>query len=57
VTRSGILKWAGLAIVVILAIIVYRLLGGVIGEILAESDFFEPLTINSLAPPGFGGHI
>jgi hypothetical protein len=25
------------------------------GKIIAESDFFEPLTINSLTPPGFGG--
>ena len=22
-----------------------------------QSDFFEPLTINSLTPPGFGGWI
>jgi len=27
------------------------------GEILAESDFFEPLSINGLTPPGFGGRI
>jgi len=27
------------------------------GKIIAESDFFEPLTINSLTPPGFGGRI
>jgi len=27
------------------------------GEILAESNFFEPLTINSLTPPGFGGRV
>ncbi len=27
------------------------------GRILAESDFFEPLTINSLIPPGFGGRF
>lgn len=27
------------------------------GEILAESDFFEPLTANSLTPPGFGGRV
>jgi hypothetical protein len=27
------------------------------GKILAESDFFEPLTLNSLTPPGFGGRI
>ncbi|MDG4553076.1 MAG: hypothetical protein P9E24_02330 [Candidatus Competibacter sp.] len=27
------------------------------GKILAESDFFEPLTINSLTPPGFGGRF
>lgn len=27
------------------------------GEILAESDFFEPLTVNSLTPPGYGGRI
>jgi hypothetical protein len=27
------------------------------GRILAESDFFEPLPINSLTPPGFGGRV
>lgn len=27
------------------------------GRLLAESDFFEPLTINSLTPPGFGGRV
>ncbi|MCP4381893.1 MAG: hypothetical protein GY798_10870 [Hyphomicrobiales bacterium] len=27
------------------------------GRILAESDFFEPLTINSLTAPGFGGRV
>jgi hypothetical protein len=27
------------------------------GEILAQSDFFEPLTVNSLTTPGFGGRI
>ena len=27
------------------------------GGILAESDFFEPLSINGLTPPGFGGRI
>ena len=27
------------------------------GKILAESDFFAPLTINSLTPPGFGGRV
>lgn len=27
------------------------------GKLLAESDFFEPLTINSLTTPGFGGRI
>ena len=27
------------------------------GKMLAESDFFEPLTINSLTPPGFGGRV
>jgi hypothetical protein len=27
------------------------------GAVLAESDFFEPLTINSLTTPGFGGRI
>jgi hypothetical protein len=27
------------------------------GKVLAESDLFEPLTINSLTPPGFGGRI
>jgi hypothetical protein len=27
------------------------------GRILAESDFFEPLTINSLTTPGFSGRV
>jgi hypothetical protein len=27
------------------------------GKLLAESDFFEPVTVNSLATPGFGGRI
>ena len=27
------------------------------GRILTESDFFEPLSINSLATPGFGGRV
>jgi hypothetical protein len=27
------------------------------GKILAESDFFEPLSINGLTPPGYGGRI
>jgi hypothetical protein len=27
------------------------------GKLLAASDFFEPLTINSLTTPGFGGRI
>lgn len=27
------------------------------GRLLAESDFFEPLTINSLTTPGFGGRV
>ncbi len=27
------------------------------GKILAESDFFEPLTLNSLTTPGFGGRV
>lgn len=27
------------------------------GRILAQSDFFEPITINSLTPPGFGGRV
>ena len=27
------------------------------GRIIAESDFFEPLTINSLTTPGFGGRV
>ncbi len=27
------------------------------GRLLAESDYFEPLTINSLTPPGFGGRV
>lgn len=27
------------------------------GKVLAESDFFEPLTINSLTTPGFGGRV
>lgn len=27
------------------------------GKLLAESDYFEPLTINSLTTPGFGGRV
>ncbi len=27
------------------------------GKIIAESDFFEPLAINALTPPGFGGRV
>jgi hypothetical protein len=27
------------------------------GKLLAASDFFEPLSINGLTPPGFGGRI
>lgn len=27
------------------------------GRLLAESDFFEPITINSLTTPGFGGRV
>ena len=27
------------------------------GRILAESDFFEPLTFNSLIVPGYGGRM
>ena len=27
------------------------------GKVLAASDFFEPLTINSLTTPGFGGRV
>ena len=27
------------------------------GEIIAESDYFEPLSINALTPPGFGGRV
>ncbi len=27
------------------------------GKLLAASDFLEPLTINSLTPPGFGGRV
>jgi hypothetical protein len=27
------------------------------GKLLAESDFFEPPSINSLTTPGFGGRI
>lgn len=27
------------------------------GRLLAESDFFEPLSINGLTPPGFGGRV
>ena len=30
---------------------------GATGRILAESDFFEPITINSLTAPGFGGRV
>jgi hypothetical protein len=27
------------------------------GRLIAESDFFEPLTIGSLITPGFGGRV
>jgi hypothetical protein len=27
------------------------------GKVIAESDFFEPLTVNSLTTPGFGGRV
>ncbi len=27
------------------------------GKLLAESDFFEPLTVNSLTTPGYGGRV
>ena len=27
------------------------------GELLAESDYFEPLTVNSLTTPGYGGRV
>lgn len=27
------------------------------GRIIAESDFFEPMTIGALITPGFGGHV
>jgi hypothetical protein len=27
------------------------------GRLLAESDYFEPITINSLTSPGFGGRV
>jgi hypothetical protein len=27
------------------------------GRIIAESDFFEPLTLGSLITPGFGGRV
>jgi hypothetical protein len=27
------------------------------GKLLAESDYFEPLSLNSLTPPGFGGRV
>lgn len=27
------------------------------GKLLAEPDFFEPLSLNSLTPPGFGGRV
>lgn len=27
------------------------------GRLLAESDYFEPITINSLTPPGYGGRV
>ena len=27
------------------------------GQIIAASDFFEPLSINGLTPPGFGGRV
>jgi hypothetical protein len=62
-----------LVLLLVAGFVVYRLLGPALftenykeqltwrdaatGKIIAESDFFEPLTINSLTTPGFGGRI
>jgi hypothetical protein len=58
--RSSIFKWAGLAIVVVLASIVYRLLGGVIGAKVEQQVAKVGLTPNEVAAhgplPGDVGH-
>ena len=51
-TRSGILKWVGLAILVVLAILVYRLLGGVIGAKVEQQVAKVGLTQNEVAAHG-----
>lgn len=30
---------------------------GATGKIIAESNYFEPLSTNGLTPPGFGGRV
>jgi hypothetical protein len=50
--KSSIFKWAGLAIIVVLAIIVYRLLGGVIGAKVEQQVAKIGLTANEVAANG-----
>jgi len=51
-TRSGTFKLIGLAVVVVLAIIVYRLLGGVIGAKVEQQVAKVGLTANEVAAHG-----
>src|SRR5690242_9077088 len=50
--KSSIFKWAGLAIVVILAIVVYRLLGTIIGAKVEQQVAKIGLTPNQVAAHG-----
>jgi hypothetical protein len=50
--RSSIFKWVGLAILVVLAIAVYRLLGGVIGAKIEQKAANLGLTPNQVAAHG-----
>ena len=50
--KSSIFKWVGLAIVVVLAILVYRLLGGVIGAKVEQQVAKIGLTANEIAANG-----
>ncbi len=50
--KSSILKWVGLAIVVVIAIVVYRLLGGVIGAKVEQQVAKVGLTPNQVAAHG-----
>jgi hypothetical protein len=51
-TRSSIIKWVTLAIIVVLAVIVYRLLGGVIGAKVEQQVAKVGLTSNEIAAHG-----